>query len=163
MTLYVGIDPGLKGGLAILPGRTYVPKAAIPMPVLGGEVDGGFVSDWLKGYAGLVPAGDLMVCIEKVHSMPKQGVASTFKFGKGYGILCGVCSALHIPYVLVTPQAWKKSVLAGTVQGKDEAIAWVRAAHPEIELIQPRCHKPHDGCADAVCIAEFARRHFNQG
>lgn len=45
--------------------------------------------------------------IENVHSMPKQGVASTFKFGMGVGIIHGVCGALRLPMTLVTPTMWK--------------------------------------------------------
>ena len=45
--------------------------------------------------------------IENVHSMPAQGVASTFKFGMGVGIIHGVCGALRLPVTLVTPTQWK--------------------------------------------------------
>ena len=45
--------------------------------------------------------------IENVHSMPGQGVASTFKFGMGTGIIHGVCGALRLPMALVAPTSWK--------------------------------------------------------
>jgi crossover junction endodeoxyribonuclease RuvC len=45
--------------------------------------------------------------VENVHSMPKQGVASTFKFGMGAGIIHGVAGALRLPLTLVTPGQWK--------------------------------------------------------
>ena len=48
--------------------------------------------------------------IEQVHSMPKQGVASSFKFGRHYGFLLGVLTALGIPYQTVTPQKWQKAM-----------------------------------------------------
>jgi crossover junction endodeoxyribonuclease RuvC len=47
------------------------------------------------------------VVIENVHSMPKQGVASSFKFGMGVGIIHGVAGALRLPVTLVTPTQWK--------------------------------------------------------
>lgn len=47
------------------------------------------------------------VVIENVHSMPKQGVSSTFKFGVGVGIAHGVCGALRLPVSLVAPTQWK--------------------------------------------------------
>ena len=47
------------------------------------------------------------VVVENVHAMPKQGVASTFRFGKGVGIIHGVAGALRLPLTLVTPTQWK--------------------------------------------------------
>ena len=48
------------------------------------------------------------VVIENVHSMPKQGVASSFRFGRGVGVLHGVVGALALPVTHVTPQQWKR-------------------------------------------------------
>ena len=45
--------------------------------------------------------------VENVHSMPKQGLSSTFKFGMGVGIIHGVAGALRLPLTLVTPNQWK--------------------------------------------------------
>ena len=47
------------------------------------------------------------VVVEDVHSMPKQGVSSVFKFGMGTGIIHGVAGALRLPLTLVTPNQWK--------------------------------------------------------
>ena len=76
---------------------------------------------------------------------------------KGYGILLGILGALKISTVRVTPQAWKKAILAGTKKDKDAAIEYVNMKYPDFELILPRCRKPHDGMADAICIAEYGR------
>ena len=40
--------------------------------------------------------------------MPKQGVASTFKFGQANGVLIGILAALHVPMHFITPCTWKK-------------------------------------------------------
>jgi crossover junction endodeoxyribonuclease RuvC len=45
--------------------------------------------------------------VEDVHAMPKQGVSSTFRFGRGVGIIHGVAGALRLPLTLVTPTQWK--------------------------------------------------------
>jgi len=47
------------------------------------------------------------VVIENVHSMPRQGMSSTFRFGMGVGIIHGVTSALRLPVTLVAPVKWK--------------------------------------------------------
>jgi crossover junction endodeoxyribonuclease RuvC len=48
------------------------------------------------------------IVLEKVHSMPAQGVTSSFNFGINFGILKGAIGSLNIKPTLVTPQAWKK-------------------------------------------------------
>ncbi len=67
--------------------------------------------------------------------MPGQGVSSTFKFGQGYGSILGIAAALSIPTELVTPQAWKKVVLAGTAKDKDAAVGYCRRAFPNVSLL----------------------------
>ena len=177
LTTVVGIDPGLDGGVAIL-GPTQ--EAVHPMPIANGEID-------VPLLAGLLRSLDLattVVAIELVHAMPLQGVSSVFTFGKGFGTLLGVTGTLGVRTELVNPAAWKKDVLAGLIPakpklpddaspadkkkaaaahkkaGKDAAIGWCRKAFPNVSLIPAGCRVAHDGSADALCIAEHARRRF---
>ena len=147
--IILGIDPGQKGGLAFI-SRGVI--AAYSMLLAGKELDIPGITDLILSY----PVISLAV-VEKAHTMPKQGVVSSGKFMKGYGILLGILGALKISTVRVTPQAWKKAILAGTKKDKDAAIEYVRMKHPGFELIPPRCRKPHNGMADAICIAEYGR------
>ncbi len=146
--IVVGIDPGKKGALVRI---TDVTQEALVMPLIGKEIDSFAISQWLKEQRP-----DLVV-MEKVGARPNQGVVSMFNFGDGYGKVKGVLETLAIPYQLVTPQAWKKVVLSGTAKDKDAAIQYVANRYPDLELIPPRCRKPHDGIADATCLAEYAR------
>jgi len=127
------------------------------MPMTGNEVNATRVGEWLRtwDHNALVT-----VWLEKVHSMPKQGVASTFTFGERFGKLKGTIEALYISYQLVTPQAWKKEVLAGTdwKSNKRASAEYVMRAHPDIDMTPGRRRVPHLGIADAVCIAEYGMR-----
>lgn len=147
----IGIDPGQKGGLAYVSGHH---AEGVPMPLAGKEIDVGRVVMLLQ------TNGIELVVIERVHAMPKQGVKSTFTFGYGLGVVVGAVQALGIPLRWVTPQAWKKVVLAGTAKDKDAAVAFVTQAYPTVDLMPGRTRTPHDGIADAVCIAEYGRRTF---
>lgn len=153
--IIIGIDPGKSGGIASI--NAAGQASGDVMPIIGKDIDG-------HALAGMLTAAapDLVI-IEKVGAMPKQGVTSTFTFGTGYGRLLGVCEALGIPYRLVTPQAWKKTVLAGTAKDKDAAIAFVRRAFPMIDLTPGRKRVPHDGIADAACLAEYGRQLMSKG
>ncbi|HHP0467283.1 TPA: hypothetical protein ACRZZI_004944 [Vibrio harveyi] len=144
----VGIDPGKKGALVRI---TDVTQEAFIMPLIGKEIDSFAISQWLKEQRPDI------VYMEKVGARPNQGVVSMFNFGDGYGKVKGVLETLAIPYKLITPQQWKKVILAGTAKDKDAAISYVSRKYPDLELIPPRCRKPHDGIADACCLAELAR------
>lgn len=149
----LGIDPGKSGGWVILDRESTV-KHYGKMPLIGGEI-------WIEEIACKIqqyPKDELLVVLEKVHSMPKQGVKGVFSFGEGYGKLKGMCQALGIRYEMVTPQSWKKVVLQSTKQDKDAAIEFVQRRLPEINLTAYPCRKPHDGIADAACIAVWGIR-----
>ena len=47
--------------------------------------------------------------LEWVHSMPGQGVASTFKFGYNYGMWHGFLASASKETMLVSPQMWQKT------------------------------------------------------
>jgi crossover junction endodeoxyribonuclease RuvC len=151
----VGIDPGKLGGLS----RRWDDQATThPMPLAGGEIDLAWIRSWLLSIPPTV------VVIEKAQAMPGQGVTSMFNYGKSFGSLIGLCSALEFRVELVTPQAWKKVVLAGTDKDKGAAISYCKRAFPQVSLLPtPRCSKPADGMADALCIAEFGFRTYLGG
>jgi len=156
MTVYLGLDPGLHGGIASVSNESGWRGVARIMPVVGGVIDVRDVSD---GLVKIHSEFGLHVVIEQVGAMPKQGLSSTFKFGMGYGQLIGMCQALGLPYSLVRPQAWKGKVLAGTQKDKDAAIAFCMREYPSVRLIPERCRVPHDGIADALCLAHYGA-HF---
>ena len=150
-TAIIGVDPGQKGGIAIIPLRG--PKShteAHAMP-LGADKS----IDW-RAFADILRPWDALVYVEQVHSMPKQGVASTFKFGRNYGGIFGVCGALKMPYITVTPQKWKKDILADyETRDKLAAIDFCQKKFRTVNLVPPGCRKESDGLADALCIALY--------
>ena len=88
--------------------------------------------------------------LEKVHSMPKQGVASTFKFGLNYGFLIGCLTSLMIPFEFVTPNTWQKALSCQSHGDKNVTKAKAQQLFPHLKIIH--C------IADALLIAEYGRR-----
>jgi crossover junction endodeoxyribonuclease RuvC len=155
--LILGIDPGLLGALAALDSTGTVVGTWL-MPVAGGEIHAAGVADLLRSLRCLDSHQDIgQVCLEKVSAMPKQGVSSTFKFGTGWGMVRGVCAALGLPVTLVPPTVWKKRVLLGLPHDKAGAVQFCTNRWPATDLVQPGCRVPHDGIADALCLAEYGR------
>jgi crossover junction endodeoxyribonuclease RuvC len=98
----LGIDPGLSGALGFYCSARPDQAAAEDMPVAGGEID---TVTLARRIAQRRPVAAV---VERVSAMPKQGVASTFRFGTAYGAVRGVLGALQVPVHLVTPGLWKR-------------------------------------------------------
>ena len=151
MKAYLGIDPGQKGGIALLWSET---KEVVPYS------DADLIRICRTLYDcvrfGNV-ALEIICCLEKVGAMPGQGVTSMFNFGKAYGYIKGVLESYDIPYQEITPQRWKKEF--GLNSDKEKSIDVCRRLFPEVNLLAtPKCKKPHDGMAEALLMAEYARR-----
>ena len=153
--LAAGIDPGLKGAVAVL--DRHGVHLAQPIPVLHGEIDVGALAALL-----LDPRPDLVV-VERQQAMPKQGVASTYKTGRNYGLILGALQTLGLPVLEVRPRQWQGTVLRGQPRGKEAAIAYVAKRFPGVDLRPGHCRKPHDGIADAVCIAAYGLAELGGG
>jgi Holliday junction resolvasome RuvABC endonuclease subunit len=149
---FIGIDPGQGGGIACLDKNGGV--EAIAMPIAGKRIDVAQLSEWIYDRA---KKGDAIACLEKVHSMPGQGVSSTFSFGFGTGALYGMLVAMRIPVYEPAPQTWKKLILADTPKDKQAAMDYCARVYPQVSLLATaRSKKSHSGIADAICIARYA-------
>lgn len=144
----IGIDPGKKGGYCILDVEGNVDSYGV-MPLVGDNIHLGELGDDLGSYDGM------LAVIEKVHGMPHYSRKGAFIFGESVGLVKGMCQSMKIPYEAVMPTIWKKKVLQGTKKDKNAAIDFVRRRYPKVDLIIGRSKKPHDGIADAVCIAHW--------
>jgi len=154
--LYIGLDPGQSGGIAVINAAFATPQVvkAFKMP----ETE----SDVLALLRQFGPGNHAM--IERVWSSPQMGVVSAFKFGRGVGVLHMALIAAGIPFDEVTPQKWQKAMGCLSPRGtarvefgsKDKNITKRRA-----QALFPTVKVTH-AIADALLIAEFARR-FHSG
>lgn len=140
----LGIDPGMTGAIAMVQPMVDVwdmPATAQDLATLLRTFD---------------PA-TTRVYLENVHSMPGQGVSSTFRFGVGFGQIQGVLATLGFPYILVEPSKWKTAMgLRGKEKAESRALA--QRLFPTASLSRVRDH----GRAEALLIAEFGRRKGDQ-
>lgn len=142
---YLGIDPGRKGGFAVLNDTQIETYQAFDKQ--------SFIN---ACYFLSRKQEKTRCCIEKVHAMPKQGAVSMFTFGELYGWLKGVLDAYEISYQEVPPQTWKKEF--GLNSKKEKSIEVCKQLFPDANLVPHGCHKEHDGIAEALLMAEYARR-----
>jgi crossover junction endodeoxyribonuclease RuvC len=140
---YIGIDPGKKGGFAII------------------SEDAVYCRSWDDAdfirYMKSVEGSSCIVCLEKVGPMPEQGLVSTFHFGESVGYIKGVLEVFRIPYQEIHPRKWKGEF--GLNSEKAKSIAVCKRLFPDVSLLPTeRCRVPSDGMAEALLMAEYARR-----
>jgi hypothetical protein len=139
MTTILGIDPGATGAIAMIQPMVET----WDMPATPHD---------LAALLRTFDPATTMVYVEHVHSMPKQGVASTFKFGVGFGTILGALAALGIPHRLVPPQLWKRQM--GVTADKASARKLAQQMYPTASLARVK----DDGRAEALLIATWGKR-----
>lgn len=165
----IGIDPGLHGGLAVIDDAGGA--RAIVMPLVAEAERDRYDVPRLKRLLATAPAGPVFV--ERLHPLPAKfrrkggeereggGGIANYNRGAAVYLLVGLLEGLGREYQLVLPQVWQRLVLAG-VPGestKARSVAVARRLFPGLSLLATaRSRKPHDGLADALCIAEYGRR-----
>lgn len=154
--IYIGIDPGLSGGVGIInddKAAAYV----FDTPVAEVDSKRKYLARAMALLLGpFADREDVLCVLENVHSMPKQGVASSFCFGEGKGMWEGIIAAYNIPLELVSPQRWKKEIMAD--QGKEKSAARFKAMQLFPSLSDQLKLVKHDGRAEALLMAEYGRR-----
>ena len=152
-----GVDPGLDGAIAFI--REDGTAWAQLTPVFSAGSGGRREFDIAGMRALLTKETAALAIIEAASARPGQGVTSMFRFGQGHGIWLGMLAALRIPHEVVQSQTWKRVVLAGRSHDKAGALGYCERRFPRVPLLAtPRSTKPHDGLADALCLAEWGRR-----
>lgn len=156
MSKMVGIDPGFKGCLCLNEDSkiSFFDKYILEINKKK-EYDIALMIQILKD---IHPD---FVVIERQQSMRKQGVASTFKTGYGFGIWIGALSALSIPFTIVQARTWQKEFFPPRGDDDTKEIAYKIASqlYPQSakEMRGPR-NGLIDGRSDSVLIAEYGKR-----
>ena len=155
--MILGIDVGLTGAVAVLTDEG-VAVEVFDLPVMASgkhvarvskQINAGVLAMALRHRQEDRALGDLLAFVERQQAMPAQGVSSVFSLGHSYGKVCGVLAALAIPYILVSPRAWKKHFALG--KDKGEALTLARKTFPTMELHL----KKHHNRAEALLIAAY--------
>ena len=79
--------------------------------------------------------------VEFVGARPTDSKVGAFSFGRGRGVIEGVCGALSIPIVFIAPQVWKRLAdIPPGVENKDLARTRAIARWPaHAELFRRKC------------------------
>lgn len=145
--LFLGVDPGASGGLALLDPAGKIVDAS-PMPDTPRDIH-----EYFEEFGHRI----CFAMIENVHAMPMDGKSSDFKFGWNKGLLD--MALVPIRHEGIQPGTWQK------------AFALIRTDKTESKTAKKNRHKARaqelfpdkkitHAIADAILIAEHCRRMY---
>ncbi len=165
--LYLGIDPGLDGALAVIcpsgdvhfmntPTLKVKPnseKRSYDLRAMWTALGEG----WARSSNGV------FVCIETQQSMPGMSAPAVFSTGFGYGLWVAFLTAGKTPWMGVRPHIWKRRLEIPKGAGKDAsldlALRLFPGAYGQLQTKRGEVTKKDiEGRADALLLAEFGRR-----
>jgi crossover junction endodeoxyribonuclease RuvC len=166
MPSIVGVDPGVSPTVCILiddPGKPlavefYDKGETSYETIIGGSRRSRPSASFLRTIFANSLAS--LVVIEDVHSMPKQGLSSTFAFGYASGMIEGVACALQLPVLRVLPTVWKKAyrIQPKSNKGLSRHVASNLAPHLADEFTKIWQHDR----AEAFLMAYWGRSQINK-
>lgn len=174
--IYVGIDNGLTGGVAILSAYHGTVIAAFPMPKMvrnlrgkskgksrqSNEIDTQMLVKIIKPFSNREGEGFTFAVEECPEHARKKGAMRSMAMS--YGAITGAIGVCF-PYAKIAPvrsgnsaDSWQRAMLGVVKDTKPVALAKVRERWPnERWLATPRSKVAHMGMVDAALIAEYGR------
>jgi crossover junction endodeoxyribonuclease RuvC len=149
--MIIGIDPGKSGAVALLDDNGRLIEVA-DMPVVGPIISAALLSEIVHNWIDpLDPTNTGTAVIEDVHAMPKQGVSSSFSFGRALGVAEGVLAGEGFALRYVSPARWKKAM--GLTA--DKGVSRRRAIELWPAHARDFARVKDDGRAEAALIARW--------
>lgn len=169
---WVGIDPGITGALAAIDAADGSIELFDTPTFQDGNrtrIDVHGATDLIR-YLQLDKGKAISAVLEKSQPMPHigkgnvgkggkstgHGSIASFSLGYSFGVWNGILTAMQVPYRLVTPQSWKKSMMPGEAKEKDASrIVAIRMFPRAADSLK---RKKDNGRSDALLMAEYGRR-----
>ncbi len=144
--IYIGIDPGYKGGIALIDDDNHAYAYKMPST----EMD---IYQLIRDIS-LRYNDEYFALLEKVHSMPQQGVKSTFTFGMHYGFLRACLMACSIPFDDISPAKWQRKLNCLSRGDKNITKAKAQQLFPELKITHY--------VSDALLIAYYNKNFYSR-
>lgn len=124
----VGIDPGVPRAIALLVNGRLEEVADLPAHVVSsgpmkGRADAAALAARVRDWRARRGVDAELAAIERVGSMPRQGVASTFSLGHTAGVVVVVMLTLRVPIEYAAPEAWKRAMGLSGEKSTSQVVA----------------------------------------
>jgi hypothetical protein len=182
---FAGVDPGLKGAMALLDRAGHVIELhSTPTRLTANdrsEYDIAAIAVMLRGWADLDPEG-LLVTVEKLRALPATridkdghevqlgGFQTNLHRGEARGfawMIAGLAAkGANVQCAMVEPMEWHRELAKGwpACGTKDRSIALAKALWPGVNLARtPRARLDSPDLAESLLLAELGRRRYLGG
>ena len=164
--IYIGIDPGLNGGIVIMKPEG-IETAIMPTTTIkkAGKDKRVISHEGLKEIFKVFKSEECYATIEEQQAMTKggimQGVISMVTLGVGFGALLQVLTDFDIDFERVNPQDWQKEFGIARGDTKEQALEVCQGLFPKLNLLATKKSRvAHKGIVDAVLIMEYGVRRY---
>jgi len=165
--IYIGIDNGLTGGIAILnTGKLFLHVMPVVSDGKKNRVDVERLADIIRGYAGY--AGNRFLVAMYERPVGSRNVSAAVSMQDSFARIESVLILECLRREPITPQKWQKMFWKKPKMAKGQKFDTKAAALKVAKQLWPeqnwlrtsKCTKAHDGMVDAALIAEYCRRTY---
>ena len=147
---YIGIDPGISGGLAVIDLRGHMkaykcPSSSDDMAVL------------FQMCIGRTAPSKVKLLMERVWARPTNAVRAAFSYGTNYGQWLGIAASHEIKMNTAIPVEWIRWVGCPKSLKKDVRKRWLKERAREL---YPKINKLTLATSDAILITHYAQKEF---
>lgn len=151
---FLGIDPGLKGGLVLISDSGKI-LDFIKMPVRkDGLIDHAAITEFISKIKGV------SIFLERAVSFG-MGTTGAFTYGRGFAAIEIAIELSGNRFNHVYPTTWTRLLHKDQpkdIETKEKSLRAARSLHNLSLFPKARTGKIHDGLVDAYLIAEYGRR-----
>jgi hypothetical protein len=150
LKFYFGIDPGRKGGLALIDENRNV-LFIEAMPLLGKGYDYGRIQSLIDNLPD-----NTTILLELKPGVWEKSASPTTSFGFHCGVLYGLC--LKQNTLIISPKTWKDEFDINRNYKEKRNAMKLRSVHVAEHLFHKEFKSTEDGLAEALLLAEYGRR-----
>ena len=149
---YIGIDPGVSGGIAVINSRGIMKAYKCPRT----SED---ISLLFRIIIGKTAPTKINLLMERVWARPGNAVRAAFTYGVNYGQWLGIASSHEVKMNTIIPLKWMEAVGCPKSLKKNIRKKWLKDKAREL---YPKVNKLTLATSDAILITHCARKgYFN--
>ena len=147
---YIGIDPGVSGGVAMINEKGEIqahkcPKSSDDMALL------------FQILIGNTPTNKIRLVMERVWARPANAVRAAFSYGVNYGQWLGICATHEVKMSTTLPAKWIHWVGCPKALKKDVRKRWLKQRASDL---YPSIKRVTLATSDAILITHYAREQY---
>ena len=150
---YIGVDPGVSGGLTVIDEEGDIEAVKCPKKVVD------MAATFLSAVGDTAPE-DVRFLMERVWARPNNASSRAFTYGVNYGQWLGIAASHEVKTYTELPNNWMKWFGCPKGMISRDRKNWLKDKAKEL---YPNLKKITLATADAILIAHYAKEGYFDG